>query len=171
MPAKETAVFDSILGLPLHPLVVHGVVVLLPLMALVTVVVAVRARWRQRLAWPLVVVNLGVAGMAFTAKESGEALARRLTGLDISAHESWGKAQIVGVAHPAHRSGWVPASVGSRWWAADQAGWVARWSWATSRTVGARSLVRNRTYSQCPSTTAMAQPPPTAAPASTSVSQ
>ena len=83
--------FDSILGLPLHPLVVHGVVVLLPLMALVTVVVAVRARWRQRLAWPLVVVNLGVAGMAFTAKESGEALARRLTGLDISAHESWGK--------------------------------------------------------------------------------
>lgn len=83
--------FDRILGLPVHPLAVHGVVVLLPLMALVTVLIAVRRPWRDRLAWPVVVLNAGVAGMAFVAKESGEALARRMSGLDISAHEVWGK--------------------------------------------------------------------------------
>ncbi len=82
--------FDTLLGLPIHPLVVHGVVVLLPLMALVTVLVAVRKSSRERLAWPVVAANLVVAGLAFVAKESGERLQRRLPGLDISAHESWG---------------------------------------------------------------------------------
>ncbi len=38
-------------GLPLHPLVNHAVVVLLPLMALLTVVVAVRKGLRERAAW------------------------------------------------------------------------------------------------------------------------
>lgn len=83
--------FDTILGLPVHPLVVHGVVVLLPLMALVTVVVALRQPWREKLAWPVVVLNALVLGMTFAAKQSGEALAQRMQGLDISAHASWGE--------------------------------------------------------------------------------
>jgi uncharacterized membrane protein len=80
---------DTILGLPVHPLVVHAVVVLLPLMAVVTVVVALRPAWRRTLAWPVVVLNAAVLGMTVVAKESGEALEKRL-GVDISDHEAWG---------------------------------------------------------------------------------
>jgi uncharacterized membrane protein len=62
--------FGSIAGLPLHPLVVHGVVVLLPLMAVLTVVVAVLGRW-SRAAWAVVGGNVVVTVMALVAKESG----------------------------------------------------------------------------------------------------
>jgi uncharacterized membrane protein len=65
--------FGSIAGLPLHPLVVHGVVVLLPLMAVLTVLVAVLGRW-QRGAWWTVGGNAVVTVMALVAKESGERL-------------------------------------------------------------------------------------------------
>lgn len=82
--------FDTILGLPLHPLVVHAVVVLLPLMAVLTTAVALRSSWRERLAWPVVVANVLVLGAAFTAKESGEALERRLRGVQIADHVQWG---------------------------------------------------------------------------------
>lgn len=82
--------FDTILGLPVHPLIVHGVVVLLPLMALVTVVVALRQPWREKLAWPVVVLNALVLGMTIAAKQSGEALEQRLVGVDVSEHSSWG---------------------------------------------------------------------------------
>lgn len=82
--------FDTILGLPIHPLVVHGVVVLLPLMAFISVVVSVRKPWRERLAWPVAVVNLGLVGLAVVATQSGEKLEKRL-GVEVSVHESWGK--------------------------------------------------------------------------------
>lgn len=82
--------FDTILGLPAHPLVVHGVVVLLPLMALVTLVVALRQSWRERLAWPVVVLNALVLGMTFAAKQSGEAFVRQLRGVDVVDHAFWG---------------------------------------------------------------------------------
>lgn len=36
----DASIFGAVAGLPLHPLVVHGVVVLLPLMSLVTVLAA-----------------------------------------------------------------------------------------------------------------------------------
>ena len=39
--------FDLINGLPVHPLVVHAVVVLLPLAALGTIALAVRPAWRR----------------------------------------------------------------------------------------------------------------------------
>lgn len=65
--------FGSVAGLPLHPLVVHGVVVLLPLMAVLTVLVAVVRRWKGG-AWFVVAANAVVAVMAFVAKESGERL-------------------------------------------------------------------------------------------------
>lgn len=65
--------FGSIAGLPLHPLVVHGVVVLLPLTAVLTVLVAVLGRLR-RAAWWVVGANAVVTVMALVAKESGERL-------------------------------------------------------------------------------------------------
>jgi hypothetical protein len=39
--------FDTISGLPVHALVVHTVVVLLPLMSIVTVAIALRRRARK----------------------------------------------------------------------------------------------------------------------------
>ncbi|MFY0407777.1 DUF2231 domain-containing protein [Solicola sp. PLA-1-18] len=69
---------DSFNGLPLHPLVVHGVVVLLPLTIIGVVLVALRPAWRQRYGW--IVVALGVVGTALipVATSSGEALERQV---------------------------------------------------------------------------------------------
>lgn len=66
--------FDSINGLPLHPLVVHAVVVLLPLAVLGTIAIAVRPGWRHTYG-PLV-VGVAAAATAFIplATASGEAL-------------------------------------------------------------------------------------------------
>lgn len=66
--------FDTIFGLPLHVLVIHAVVVLLPLMALVTVLLALRPRWSERAAWLVVAGDVVVTGLAFLAASSGEAL-------------------------------------------------------------------------------------------------
>jgi len=73
-------VFDTIAGLPVHPLVVHVVVVLLPLMSLVTIAVAARPSWRGA-ALPVVVADALVLVAAFVAKQSGEALQTRLVTL------------------------------------------------------------------------------------------
>ena len=51
-------------GIPLHPLVVHAVVVLLPLAALGTVVIAVRRSWRRSFGIPVLLMTLvGVAAV------------------------------------------------------------------------------------------------------------
>jgi hypothetical protein len=51
-------------GIPLHPLVVHAVVVLLPLAALGSVVIAVRRSWRRSLGIPVLLIALvGVAAV------------------------------------------------------------------------------------------------------------
>lgn len=72
--------FDSILGLPIHPLVVHAVVVLGPLTALIAIAYAVLPRSRKALRWPLLLGALVTAGTAFVAQESGEALFVRVAG-------------------------------------------------------------------------------------------
>ena len=74
----ETNLFDTIAGLPLHPLVVHAAVVLLPLSAVALILLVLVPRWRERFG---VLTLLGLVigtGAAFVAKESGEALAQRI---------------------------------------------------------------------------------------------
>lgn len=71
-------VFDSFQGLPIHALVLHATVVLLPLMALATVVTAFVPRLRLRLAWPLAVADLGVVALVWFTAQTGEAFQRRL---------------------------------------------------------------------------------------------
>ena len=66
--------FDTITGLPLHPLVIHGVVVGVPLMAVLTVLVAVRKNLRERFAWWVAGANFLLFLVTLVAKESGEAL-------------------------------------------------------------------------------------------------
>ena len=61
-------------GVPLHPLVVHAVVVLGPLAALTGLAYAFVPRWRWLLRWPLVVLAVVVAVAALTAVAAGEDL-------------------------------------------------------------------------------------------------
>ena len=70
--------FDKIFGLPVHVLVVHAVVVLVPLCAIAAVLMFFSPTWRERLRWPQVVLLTVAAGSAFVAKQSGEALKVRL---------------------------------------------------------------------------------------------
>ena len=60
--------------MPLHPLVVHAVVVLGPLAALTGLVYAAVPRWRWLLRWPLVVLGVVVAVTALVAVAAGEDL-------------------------------------------------------------------------------------------------
>src|SRR5919199_86278 len=82
--------FDTISGLPVHVLVVHAVVVLLPLMAVVTVAVAVRRGWRSAAPW-VVLADAIVVGLAYAAKESGEVLQERLGQFTPNVAEDHGK--------------------------------------------------------------------------------
>ena len=69
---------DLIDGLPVHPLVVHAVVVLLPLSVLGTIVVALVPRWRRPYG-PLVVAVAAVGTVLVpVATSSGEALEKRV---------------------------------------------------------------------------------------------
>ena len=77
-----TPVFDVIAGLPVHALVVHAVVVLLPLMAVVTFVVALRPAWRRGpVARWVALADLIVVGIAYVARLSGKNLQARLSAL------------------------------------------------------------------------------------------
>jgi hypothetical protein len=61
-------------GVPLHPLVVHAVVVLGPLAALTGLVYAAAPRWRWLLRWPLVALAVVVAVVSWLAVAAGEDL-------------------------------------------------------------------------------------------------
>ena len=70
--------FDLVNGLPVHPLVVHAVVVLLPLATLGTIAIAVRPAWRRAYG-PLVVACAAVATVLIpVATSSGEALEKHV---------------------------------------------------------------------------------------------
>lgn len=70
--------FDTIGGLPLHPLTVHAASVLIPLSAIALVLLVFVPKWRKA-CLPLTIGALAVSvGLAFAAKQSGEALAARV---------------------------------------------------------------------------------------------
>lgn len=84
-----TGPFDTITGLPVHPLVVHAAVVLLPLSALGLILAVTVPRLRPRLAG-LSVAGLAVGAVtAWIAEASGEALADRVGVAE--AHEELGE--------------------------------------------------------------------------------
>ncbi|MEW1846299.1 DUF2231 domain-containing protein [Nonomuraea angiospora] len=96
--------FDQILGLPAHPLIIHFAVVLTPLLVVVAAVYAIVPRWRTYAAWAVVLLSLASPVAVFAAKESGESLkdARFATadgelGSRISAHESFANPLLLSV--------------------------------------------------------------------------
>jgi hypothetical protein len=66
-------VFDNLGNLPLHPLVVHAVVVGIPLAALLAFLFAF-PRTREWARWPLAITLVGATGVTFVARQSGLAL-------------------------------------------------------------------------------------------------
>ncbi|GAA4962718.1 glucan phosphoethanolaminetransferase (alkaline phosphatase superfamily) [Nonomuraea thailandensis] len=66
--------FDQILGLPAHALIIHFAVVLTPLLAAVAVAYALLPRWRANVAWAVVLLALAVPAAVFAARQSGESL-------------------------------------------------------------------------------------------------
>lgn len=66
------------LGLPLHPLIVHLAVVLLPLSALGAIAIAVRPAWSKRFGVLVVAGAAAGAVAAVISKNSGEDLAQQV---------------------------------------------------------------------------------------------
>jgi uncharacterized membrane protein len=70
--------FDLVDGLPVHPLVVHAVVVLLPLAVLGTLAIAVKPTWRATYGWLVVGIAAVATVLVPVATSSGEALEERV---------------------------------------------------------------------------------------------
>ena len=89
--------FDEILGLPAHPLMVHAPVVLIPLTVLTAVVYGLVPPLRQRLGWLLVLFALAGAGAAYAATQSGTRFAAKLGGITpvIDEHRDFGDMALV----------------------------------------------------------------------------
>lgn len=84
----ESGIFSSVGDLPMHPLIVHFAVVLLPVSALILLVAAfVPAVRRRFLGLSLIGALLGVVA-TFVSKESGEALAAVVG--EPESHAAWG---------------------------------------------------------------------------------
>ncbi len=113
--------FLQIAGLPIHPLVVHAAVALIPLAAVMILTSIVLYRRFPRLLGLAAVVTWVAAVFAFVATQSGEALAEEI-GIT-QAHEQWGElmgpltigaAIIVTVTWWVRLRGWrVPSLVGT----------------------------------------------------------
>lgn len=88
--------FDEILGLPAHPLIIHTAVLLTPLLAVLAAVYALAARTRAVLAWAVTTLAVIVPVAVFAARQSGEELKeKRFSSVDgqlgqrITEHESF----------------------------------------------------------------------------------
>jgi uncharacterized membrane protein len=89
----------EIRGVPLHPLVIHAVVVLTPLAAIAAIAMAVpKYRWLAR--WPALLLTLGATAAGYVATLTGEDLAKD-RGLDalplVRTHEEWAGRLMIGM--------------------------------------------------------------------------
>ena len=95
-------------GVPLHPLIVHAVVVFVPLGALSAILFAVVPRWRWLLRWPTLLLALAAVVLTRIAVLTGTSLKnqKNFTGTlgdRIATHQTW--------AHRLEWSVWVFAVV------------------------------------------------------------
>jgi len=92
-----SSVFDLIDGLPVHPLVVHAVVVLLPLACLGTIAIVVRPVWRATYGLLVAACTAVATVLIPVATSSGEALEQHVG--DPGAHAELGE-QLIWFALP-----------------------------------------------------------------------
>jgi uncharacterized membrane protein len=74
----STDVLETFLGIPLHPLLIHAAVVLVPLLVVAALVYALVPRLRQRVGWVLVGLAVIAPLCALASKLSGDAFRARL---------------------------------------------------------------------------------------------
>ena len=72
--------FDTFQGLPVHALVLHFTVVLLPLAAVLTAGLAFLPRRFAAYGWLVVLLDAGMVAITYVTVQSGEALLGRLGG-------------------------------------------------------------------------------------------
>ena len=121
---------ETVAGLPVHPLVVHAVVVLLPLAAVGVILIAAIPRWRAAIGFTVLVVTAVGAALVPVATMSGNNLAdsiveSRTGGAPPGAGQHLvvlGRPTLAGVgsalvARPpgAQRTAIIDGSVGVRW--------------------------------------------------------
>lgn len=112
---------SEIFGLPLHPLVVHAVVVLVPLAAVGMVLAVVSSVWAERLRVVVAVLAVGAAVAAFVARSSGESLLARVPGSsEVARH--------------------ADLSDGLGWFLLGAAAVVVSWTWSQSQGRSSRAL-------------------------------
>lgn len=75
----------TVLGLPVHALIVHFAVVLVPLAALALIATGWRTHWRRTYSFPVAILALAGAVSAFLAAQSGGTLRRSLRQTALSA--------------------------------------------------------------------------------------
>lgn len=69
---------DTVLGLPVHVLVIHGVLVLVPAAALAAITISVVDRWRARFGYVVLALTTVALVLVPVATRSGEALKQRI---------------------------------------------------------------------------------------------
>lgn len=83
---------NDLFGLPAHPLLVHAAVVLLPLAAIATLIVALIPRARRHYAPLALAIALAALASVALAQGSGEALEERVTETElVEAHADQGE--------------------------------------------------------------------------------
>jgi hypothetical protein len=96
VPAERLIVPTFVSGLPVHPLVVHAVVVLLPMAVVGSVLVALWPASRARWAWPVVVLTAAAVVSIPLATSTGEGLEHNLPRTPaIAAHAELGDQLLV----------------------------------------------------------------------------
>jgi hypothetical protein len=101
-------------GVPLHPLIVHAVVVFVPLGALCAILFGIVPRWRWLLRWPTLLLAVASVALTRIAVISGTSLRneKNFTGVlgdRIARHQTWG--------HRLEYSVWALAVVAvAAWW-------------------------------------------------------
>jgi uncharacterized membrane protein len=87
---------DTFMGLPVHILILHATVVLVPLVALVTIAVFLWPAWRRKFAVPVAILNVAMLALTWATVRSGEDFKHRFriqgdTRTPEYDHERWGR--------------------------------------------------------------------------------
>ena len=88
--------FDKFMGLPVHILILHATVVLIPLVAIASIAVFLWPAWRQKFALPAAAANVAMFLLTWATVQSGEDFKHRfrVQGDKFTPeydHERWGK--------------------------------------------------------------------------------
>ncbi|HEY2831264.1 MAG TPA: DUF2231 domain-containing protein [Sporichthyaceae bacterium] len=88
--------FDTFMGLPVHILILHATVVLVPLVSVITIAVFLWPAWRTKFAGPVAILNVVILATTFATVRSGLKFKDRFRIMGDQStpeysHERWGK--------------------------------------------------------------------------------